>query len=144
MKSFEIHKAKLDKSYTGINTTILGQAVGDLKYSGLKLYLYLASNKDGFNWTLNPQAYANWLGIDYEVSGRTVRKAITDGLADLIAQGYVEVIDEKAETYRFLEQKVPKITESACIILFSLEQFVPNLRNKKFRKNLIFGTKSSY
>lgn len=124
MKSFEIHKAKLDKSYTGINTTILGQAVGDLKYSGLKLYLYLASNKDGFNWTLNPQAYANWLGIDYEVSGRTVRKAITDGLADLIAQGYVEVIDEKAEIYRFLEQKVPKIVDDSKI-LENLEQKVP-------------------
>lgn len=124
MKSFEIHKAKLDKSYTGINTTILGQAVGDLKYSGLKLYLYLASNKDGFNWTLNPQAYANWLGIDYEVSGRTVRKAITDGLADLIAQGYVEVIDEKAEIYRFLEQKVPKIVDDNKI-LENLEQKVP-------------------
>lgn len=124
MKSFEIHKAKLDKSYTGINTTILGQAVGDLKYSGLKLYLYLASNKDGFNWTLNPQAYANWLGIDYEVSGRTVRKAITDGLADLIAQGYVEVIDEKAETYKFLEQKVSKIVDDSKI-LENLEQKVP-------------------
>lgn len=124
MKSFEIHKAKLDKNYTGINTTILGQAVGDLKYSGLKLYLYLASNKDGFNWTLNPQAYANWLGIDYEVSGRTVRKAITDGLADLIAQGYVEVIDEKAEIYRFLEQKVPKIVDDNKI-LENLEQKVP-------------------
>lgn len=124
MKSFEIHKAKLDKSYTGINTTILGQAVGDLKYSGLKLYLYLASNKDGFTWTLNPQAYANWLGIDYEASGRTVRKAITDGLADLIAQGYVEVIDEKAETYKFLEQKVPKIVDDSKI-LENLEQKVP-------------------
>ena len=124
MKSFEIHKAKLDKSYTGINTTILGQAVGDLKYSGLKLYLYLASNKDGFTWTLNPQAYANWLGIDYEASGRTVRKAITDGLADLIAQGYVEVIDEKAETYKFLELKVPKIVDDSKI-LENLEQKVP-------------------
>ena len=50
MKSFEIHKASLDNKFTGINTKVLGQAIGDLKYCGLKLYLYLASHPDNSNW----------------------------------------------------------------------------------------------
>ena len=120
MKSFEINKAKLSKSYTGINTEALGQASGCLKHCGLKLYLYLAGNKDGFNWTLNPSNYAEWLEIDYGAKGRTVRKAIDDGLADLIENGYVEIISAEDEKYRFLEQKVPKMEEQ-----LKTEQIVP-------------------
>lgn len=70
--------------------------------------MYLAGNKNGYNWTLNPSAYADWLGVDYSSKGRTVRKAIEDGIADLIANGYLEVINESEEKYRFLEQKIPK------------------------------------
>ena len=124
MKTFEIHKAKLDKSYTGINTDALGQATGDLKHCGLKLYLYLASNKDGFSWTLNPSAYASWLGIDYASKGRTVRKAIEDGLADLIDNGYVIILDSDNERFSFQEQKVPKITDQVKNIE-KVEQIVP-------------------
>ena len=75
----------------------------------MKLYLYLSSNKDGFNWTLNPSAYADWLGVDYTSKGRTVRKAIDEGIADLEANGYLEILGE--DKYRFLEQKVPKKEE---------------------------------
>ena len=107
MYNFEIRKDKLDKSYTGINTVSLGLASGQLKLCGLKLFLYLAGNRDGFSWTLNPTAYAGWLGVPYEgSSARAVRKAINDGIADLIENNYLEKIDEN--TYRFSEQFVPK------------------------------------
>ena len=66
--SFTTHKAKLNNNFTGINTEILGEAAGELKFCGLKLYLYLASNKDGYKWTLNPSVYADWLGLDYSNS----------------------------------------------------------------------------
>lgn len=81
-------------------------AAGELKNCGLKLYLYLAGNKDGFEWTMNPQAYANWLGLDYGKSGRAVRKAITDGIADLVDNGYLRALGD--EEYEFLEGKIPK------------------------------------
>lgn len=129
MKVFEINKAKLDNSYTGINTAVLGQAVGSLKFCGLKLYLYLSGNRDGFSWTLNPSAYADWLGIDYATKGRTVRKAIDEGIADLIENGYLEVIEE--EKYKFLEQKVPKIDDE-IEINENLEQKVPKKSEFKF------------
>lgn len=129
MKVFEINKAKLNNNYTGINTAVLGQAVGSLKFCGLKLYLYLSSNRDGFNWTLNPSAYADWLGIDYAAKGRTVRKAIDEGIADLIENGYLEIIDE--EKYRFLEQKVPK-NDDEIKINENLEQKIPEIPMFKF------------
>lgn len=124
MKSFEICKTPLGNNFTGINTKALGQAVSELKHCGLKLYLYLAGNKNGYNWTLNPSAYADWLGVDYSSKGRTVRKAIEDGIADLIANGYLEVINESEEKYRFLEQKVPKKDDEVKNSQ-NLEQIVP-------------------
>lgn len=124
MKSFEICKAPLGNNFTGINTKALGQAVSELKHCGLKLYLYLAGNKNGYNWTLNPSAYADWLGVDYSSKGRTVRKAIEDGIADLMVNGYLEVINESEEKYRFLEQKVPKKDDEVKNNQ-NLEQIVP-------------------
>ena len=93
------------------------------------MYLYLSSNRDGFNWTLNPSAYADWLGIDYAAKGRTVRKAIDEGIADLIENGYLEIIDE--EKYRFLEQKVPK-NDDEIKINENLEQKIPEIPMFKF------------
>jgi hypothetical protein len=107
MISFLTHKAKLNNNFTGINTEVLGKASGELKLCGLKLYLYLAGNKDGYKWTLNPTAYANWLGLDYAnaSTARAVRKAINDGIADLIEKGYLIAID--SNNFEFMEQKIP-------------------------------------
>ncbi len=107
MISVAITKSKLNNNFTGVNTIVLGQAAGELKLCGLKLYLYLAGNKDGYRWTINPVAYANWLGVDYSTSGRSVRKAINDGVADLIEHGYLRKLGE--DSFEFLEQKVPEI-----------------------------------
>lgn len=107
MMSFITHKAKLNNNFTGINTEVLGKAAGELKLCGLKLYLYLAGNKDGYKWTLNPAAYANWLGLDYAnaSTARAVRKAINDGISDLVEKGYLIAIDDN--NFKFMEQKVP-------------------------------------
>lgn len=120
MKSFEIHKASLDNKFTGINTKVLGQAIGDLKYCGLKLYLYLASHPDNSNWTVNPSVYADWVGTDYASKGRSVRKIIDDGIADLIENNYIQIINEEEEKYYFSEQKIPKIEKQ-----MKMEQIIP-------------------
>ena len=106
MISIVTHKAPLNNSFTGVNTVCLGVAAGCLKQCGLKLYLYLAGNKDNFNWTLNPAAYANWLNIDYSSKGRSVRKAIDDGVADLVANGFLRQTGDSQ--YEFSEQIVPE------------------------------------
>lgn len=105
MNQFKIKKSELKNNFTGIYTPDLGTASGCLKLCGLKLFLYLAGNANNMVWTVNPAAYANWLGLDYNKQGRTVRKAINDGIEDLEANGYLKKISE--EKYEFSEQKVP-------------------------------------
>ena len=104
MYKFKISKAGLDNNFTGINSEILGKACGELKLCGLKLFLYLSGNKDKFEWTLSPQAYANWLGVDYAAQGRAVRKMINDGVEDLKINGY---LSGNGEDLVFVEGKVP-------------------------------------
>lgn len=107
MTTFTIRKADLSNDFVGVNAQVLGQAAGELKLCGLKLFLYLANNKNGYKWGMNPVAYATWLGMDYTTQGRAVRKAITDGTQDLLDNGYLREINK--DNYEFLEQKVPKI-----------------------------------
>ena len=78
MNQFKIKKSELKNNFTGIYTPDLGTASGCLKLCGLKLFLYLAGNANNMVWTVNPAAYANWLGLDYNKQGRTVRKAIKE------------------------------------------------------------------
>ena len=108
MKSFKIKKASVGNNFLQINFDILGSVAGGLKLCGLKLFLYLAANKDGFDWTLNPSVYATWLGLDYTnpSEARAVRKMIADGINELIEKNILVKIDE--EKYEFLEQKVPE------------------------------------
>lgn len=99
--TFTIHKAELGKHFTGINTEALGVACGVLKLNSLRLYTYLCSNKNNYTWNLNPVAYASWLQMDYNTQGRTVRKAITDGILDLKANNYIKALGE--DRYEFYE-----------------------------------------
>lgn len=153
MYNFEIKKADLNNNFTGINTNTLGTAVGELKHCGLKLYLYLAGNKNGSYWTLNPSVYATWLGKNYDdaSSSRAVRKAINDGIDDLIARGYLQKMDDnhfifveqgnlknEEKNNDILEQKVPenveknnklveqKVPKKEYKIISSMEQKVPS------------------
>lgn len=123
MKKFKINKVPLGNNYTGINTQALGQATKDLKLTGLRLYLYLASNKDGFNWTLNSVAFGKWACI---TNSRSINKAIEDGIDNLMEKGYLVLEDKEKDLYSFFEQKqeqfVPKNTE-----LLKKEQIVPKI-----------------
>ena len=87
---------------------------------------YLMSNSDGFEWNMNPSAYAKWLGVDYEKSGRSVRKAIDDGIKDLKDNGYLK---EEKGNYIISEQIVPewKLGTNCSSKASSKEQIVPNL-----------------
>jgi hypothetical protein len=114
----------------------VGQATGCLKHCGLKLYLYLMSNSDGFTWTMNYSAFANWLGADYgnASEARKVRKIVSDGIVDLKEHGYLKSDGE--ESYIISEQFVPEWLSSKvgtiCSSQESLkEQIVPKVLEEK-------------
>ena len=108
MAKFKIQKEPLQPHFLGLNVDTVGQAAGCLKHRGLKLYLYLMSNSDGFTWNMNPTAFANWLGLDYsnQSDARSVRQTITTGIQDLKENGYLKEIGK--DSYIISEQIVPE------------------------------------
>lgn len=131
---FKIIKNEVYKSdFTQVDTASLGAAAGMLTPAGFKLYAYLIGNKNNYNFTLSPLAYARWQGEDYvdengKVTNENLRskinKSIRDGLKSLEDNGLVNKI---TDTYfEFLEQKVPCETKSSTENEISLvEQKVP-------------------
>ena len=140
IRNIKINKRnKYEKDFTQVDTRALGIAAGRLKLVGLRLYLYLVSNKNGFNFTLSPLVYDRWYGVDYinetgelDQSKRSaVNKAIRDGLNNLKDMGYIKEI--ATNNYEFFEdcQKADSSSENK---LFLKEQFVPLEDN--FNENL--------
>ena len=108
MAKFKIEKEPLQPHFLGLNIDNIGSASGCLKHCGLKLYLYLMSNSDGFTWNMNPVAFANWLGADYSNASeaRKVRKTISDGILDLRENGFLK--EDGLDAYVISEQIVPE------------------------------------
>lgn len=111
MAKFRILKEPLQPHFLGLNIESVGIAAGKLKPCGLKLYLYLMSNSDGFIWNMNPAAFAKWLGLDYSNASeaRKARKAVSDGIIDLKESGY---LIEEDDEYAISEQFVPEWIEN--------------------------------
>lgn len=136
MAKFTIQKEPLQPHFLGLNIDAVGSAAGCLKPCGLKLYLYLMSNSDGFTWNMNPVAFANWLGVDYSNASeaRKVRKIISDGITDLKGNGFLK--GEEMDCYAISEQIVPEWLSSnlgtnCSTQESSKEQIVPKVLKEK-------------
>lgn len=132
MAKFKIEKEPLQPHFLGLNIENIGSASGCLKHCGLKLYLYLMSNSDGFTWNMNPVAFANWLGADYSNASeaRKVRKTISDGILDLRENGFLK--EDGLDAYVISEQIVPEWLSSSLGTKSSTqesskEQIVPKM-----------------
>ncbi len=54
-RTIQIHRKQLEGSFLGINNDSWMAASRDLGATGLRLYLYLASNRDGYKFALSPE-----------------------------------------------------------------------------------------
>lgn len=97
MQKIMIHKPKAVAPYLMVNTKSVGVAAGILKQCGLRVYLYLCCNSDGYQWTLNTIAFKAWLGISDDA---TARRIIRDGLKDLEENKFL-VKTEEGASYDF-------------------------------------------
>ena len=136
MAKFKIEKEPLQPHFLGLNIDNIGNASGCLKHCGLKLYLYLMSNSDGFTWNMNPVAFANWLGADYSNASeaRKVRKTISDGILDLRENGFLK--EDGLDSYVISEQIVPEwlgsnLGTKSSTQESSKEQIVPKVLKEK-------------
>ena len=146
MAKFTIKKEPLQAHFLGINVENVGNASGCLKHCGLKLYLYLMSNSNGFTWNMNPSAFANWLGADYSNASeaRKVRKTISDGIEDLKEHGFLkeEDLDVYTNTIRSLTPERPSYSLTYRFRVGEKYEFVKESGKRIFEdpnSNVILG-----
>ncbi len=92
-RTVKIHKEDLKKDFLGINNATWMAAAKDLSASALKLYLYFASNKNGFTLALSPKAIENHIGM--------ARSTYCDQFKVLLNKGYL--VHVQGNTYVFYE-----------------------------------------
>ncbi len=92
-KTVIIHKEPLNKNFLSINLDVLREACQRLTAYELKLYLYLASNMDGYNLALSQVAVTNAVNLP--------RSTYYDQVKNLVNKGYL--VDRGGNKYDFYE-----------------------------------------
>lgn len=96
-KVIKINKSKVVKNFMQISKDNMYAAMKVLSHGELKIYLYLASNADGYTFELSPAAIENATGV----SRSSYHRAITS----LTEKGYITLVT--GNFYEFTES--PKI-----------------------------------
>ena len=100
-KVVHVNRQKCDKNFLQISKDIWYAANKDLGPYGLQLYLYIAGNRDGFDFALSQEAAERDAGITKTTFHKYVKV--------LIEKGYLVPRKEKSNVYDFYE--VPKRKE---------------------------------
>lgn len=95
-RTVKINREEIKNDFLGIKNTNWMAAAKDLSASALKLYMYFASNKNGFSLALSPKAIENQIGM--------ARSTYCDQFKILLEKGYL--VHAGGNTYEFYE--VPK------------------------------------
>lgn len=96
-KYVKVRRKKVEGSkdtYLNIYTSSVISAMKDLSNSAFKVYIYLVSNRDGYEFYLSPAAIHNETGVCID----TVRKA----LRELEAKEYIKLVE--TNQYEFKEE----------------------------------------
>ena len=97
-RTVRIHREAAKSDFLGIKNENWQAASRDLGPHGLRLYLYLASNADGFNLALSPADARQKVGIPRSTYG--------DQFQILLDKGYL--VQNHGNTYDFYEVPVPR------------------------------------
>ena len=101
----KINREAVKSDFLGIKNENWMAASRDLGAHALRLYLYLASNADGFNLALSQRAAENAIGIP--------RSTYYDQLRVLENKGYLKHVH--GNTYEFFEKPVPRDRTSSNV-----------------------------
>lgn len=99
-KVVHVHREGLGMLFLGINKETFMAAYKDLNSTALVLYLYFASNKDGYTFALSPKAVQADLGMP--------KSTCQDQIKKLIEKGYLVQRRENSNIYDFYERPQPK------------------------------------
>ena len=102
------------------NLDALRQAMNCLKGSGLKMWLYINKNQDGYRFELSRQACAEW-GIK--------KDSYYDGFNDLVNKGYLRLSHPGSNIYYFYENALaenPTFGEIESYLMDNQKYFTEN------------------
>ncbi len=97
-RTVNIHRQPLDGDFLGIKNENWQYAARDLGAHALRLYLYLASNADGYRFALSPVAIRNAVGMP--------RSTYHDQFRVLVDKGYL--VHRGGSTFDFYEVPIPR------------------------------------
>lgn len=99
-KVITINKAKADRenTYATINKECLMKAITELTHNELKIYLYLASNQNGFQLALS--------SADIADKTNASKRKIQESINSLIEKGYL--VETGSNSYDFIEDTMYK------------------------------------
>ena len=92
-RTVKINREKIKNDFLGIKNANWMAAARNLSASALKLYMYFASNKNGFSLALSPKAIENQIGM--------ARSTYCDQFKILLEKGYL--VHAGGNTYEFYE-----------------------------------------
>lgn len=95
-KTVKIHRSQLGKNFLGINNDSWKTAARILTPPSFMLYIYFASNKDGFSLALSPKAIQQEIGM--------ARSTFYDQITVLESLGYLVKDDDKKSSWHFYER----------------------------------------
>ena len=87
-KTIIIHKEKVDGLFFQIPQEALFNAVKTLTHAGLKLWLYLAKNNDGFKLDFSPAHAKEQTGLSPSSKDRAIKELIETGYLISTNEGY--------------------------------------------------------
>lgn len=102
-KIIHIQKKKVVKDFLQIGNSEWQEASRTLRDSGFKLYLYLASNADGFDLALSQKAFQEATGVK--------KTAYYDAIKELLNKGYLE--EKQGNIFIFFVTPVRKTDTSS-------------------------------
>lgn len=94
----KIHRESVKSDFLGISNTNWQAAARDLGAHATMLYLYLASNANGFELALSQKAVTDAIGMP--------RSTYHDQFHKLVSKGYLVL--ERGNTYAFYEKPQPR------------------------------------
>lgn len=97
-KKVIVNKAEANASnlYCILNLSCMYEAMRELKYNEFKIFMYLASNQDGFETGLSSVDIANKTGAN--------QRKIQESINTLIEKGYLTLREGTTKTYDFNEK----------------------------------------
>lgn len=103
-RTITVHRQELEKDFLGIKNENWQYAARDLGPHGLRLYLYLAANADGYRFALSPAAIREAVGMP--------RSTYHDQFKVLEDKGYL--IYKGGSSFDFYEVPIPKSERPSC------------------------------